>query len=485
VHTIEKINKLRSVFVSGSFNVLHPGHLRFLRFAKECGDRLVVAVMSDRLAGSEGHVHASLRLEGVQSITWVDEAFIFDEPLFDLIARLRPDIVVKGKEHELAFNPELPALEKFGGRLLFSSGESIFSSLDLIRKQFLAIDQHFIKLPHEFLLRHQIQLGRLIELVSKFSMLNVCVVGDLIIDEYITCEPLGMSQEDPTIVVTPVDSVRFVGGAGIVAEHAAGLGANVKLISVTGNDEARVFALENLKAAGVIAQLLVDDSRPTTLKQRYRSKGKSLLRVSHLHQGSITSSLQTQIYGLVEKAINNADLLVFSDFNYGCLPQSLVEGLVKIAKSKGVFLAADSQSSSQVGDISRFKFMNLLTPTEREARISTRNRDDGLVVLAEQLRRQAFAQNVLLKLGEEGLLIHARNAEGDDELLTDQVEALNSSPKDVSGAGDSLLITSAMALACDGTIWEAACLGSIAAALQVGRVGNTPLRTEELIQELA
>ena len=70
---------------------------------------------------------------------------------------------------------------------------------------------------------------------------------------------------------------------------------------------------------------------------------------------------------------------------------------------------ADSQSSSQLGDIGRFKCMDILTPTEREARISTRNREDGLVVLAEQLRKQASAQNVLLKLGEEGLLIHSVN----------------------------------------------------------------------------
>ena len=106
------------------------------------------------------------------------------------------------------------------------------------------------------------------------------------------------------------------------------------------------------------------------------------------------------------------------------------------------------------------------------------------MVLAEKLRQQAIANNVLLKLGEEGLLIHADNNQGAD-WLTDRVDALNSAAKDVAGAGDSLLITSAMTLACGGTIWEAACLGSLAAAVQVGRVGNTPLRTEELLRELS
>lgn len=475
---------MKIVFVSGSFNVLHPGHLRLLRFAKECGDRLIVAVQSDRLAGNAAHVHEHLRLEGMKSIAWVDETFIFDQPLTELIEHLRPDIVVKGKEHELNFNSELAVIEKYGGSLIFSSGETIFSSLDLIRKEFQVLDFESITQPLEFLLRHQIKPSRLIELLQQFSRLKLCVVGDLIIDEYITCEPLGMSQEDPTIVVTPIDSTRFVGGAGIVASHAAGMGASVTFVSVSGNDAARDYALAGLAAAGVSTLLLLDESRPTTLKQRYRCKGKSLLRVSHLHQGAISAALQTQLLTALDEVLDGADLLVFSDFNYGCLPQPLVDQLIAIAKSRGVLIAADSQSSSQVGDISRFRGMDLITPTEREARISTRNREDGLVVLAEQLRQQASARNVLLKLGEEGLLIHAPD-ESDDSWLTDRVAALNRAPKDVAGAGDSLLITSAMTLACGGTIWEAACLGSLAAALQVGRVGNTPLRTEELLRELS
>jgi bifunctional ADP-heptose synthase (sugar kinase/adenylyltransferase) len=90
---------------------------------------------------------------------------------------------------------------------------------------------------------------------------------------------------------------------------------------------------------------------------------------------------------------------------------------------------------------------------------------------------------VFLKLGEEGLLIYAGNGNSDD-WLTDRVDALNSAAKDVAGAGDSLLIASAMTLGCGGSIWEAAGLGSLAAAVQVGRVGNTPLRPEELLREL-
>lgn len=471
------------VLVAGNFNILHPGHMRLLRFARECGGKLVVAVYSDRIAGKSAHLPEHLRLEGVKSNSWVDEALLIDEPIEKVIVRLKPNIVVKGKEHESAYNPEQAAVEQYGGRLLFSSGEALFSSVDLLRREFLQSEVRTISLPQGYMQRHGIGIARLHELLDRFAQKKVCVVGDLIVDEYITCQPLGMSQEDPTIVVTPLDTARFIGGAGIVAAHAAGMGAKAEFVSVTGADGVREYSLEELAKAGVTARLLVDESRPTTLKQRYRSKGKTLLRVSHLHQGAIPVKLQAGLLEMVEEALAGADLLVFSDFNYGCLPQPVVDRMAEMARARGIMMAADSQSSSQVGDIGRFVGMDLLTPTEHEARLATRKKEDGLVVLAETLRQSSKARNVLLKMGEEGLLVHAGGAAA-NEWLTDRVNALNAAPRDVAGAGDSLLIASALTMACGGTIWEAACLGSLAAAVQVGRVGNTPLQTSELHREL-
>lgn len=125
---MNKTKKYRTVFVFGQFNVLHPGHLRLLRFAKENGDKLIVAVESDRMSAGSAHVSENLRLEGVQSIGWVDEAFIIDEPVISVIAKIRPHIVVKGKEHESLHNPEMKVLDQYGGKLLFGSGETTFSS---------------------------------------------------------------------------------------------------------------------------------------------------------------------------------------------------------------------------------------------------------------------------------------------------------------------------------------------------------------------
>lgn len=471
---------MKTVFVSGHFNILHPGHLRLLRFAKECGEKLIVGVESDIIAGSAAHITEKLRLEGIQSLTWVDEAFIMDEKVSQVIATLKPDMVVKGKEHEFKYNQEQNVIEGYGGQLIFSSGEKLFSSVDLIRKEFFDNSTGPINYPVQYFERHFITKDRLIQILDKFSSLRICVIGDLIVDEYITCQPLGMSQEDPTIVVSPIDSTKFIGGASIVAAHAAGLGAEVSFISVTGNDDAREFSKKKLDEAGVNSFLLVDSTRPTTLKQRYRSKGKSLLRVSYLHQDEISQTLQKKILDEIEGKLGIIDLFVFSDFNYGCLPQAMVEQIIAMLKTKNITIVADSQSSSQVGDIARFVGMDLITPTEHEARISTRDQESGLVILADRLKKMSDAKNILLKMGEEGLLVHA-----DDKMysnwFTDRVDALNGSPKDVAGAGDSLLIAAAMTIANGGSIWEAAGLGSIAAAVQVGRVGNTPLKLAELI----
>jgi rfaE bifunctional protein kinase chain/domain len=280
-----------------------------------------------------------------------------------------------------------------------------------------------------------------------------------------------------------VESKLYIGGAGIVAAHAAGLGAKVSFLSVSGKDANRAIALKKLQDFNVLVTLFEDESRPTSLKQRYRSKGKTLLRVSHLHQGAVDSRIQEKFVNTVVSLIDTVDLLIFSDFNYGCLPTEMVNQIIANASAKGVLMVADSQSSSQIGDIARFKGMSLLTPTEREARLSVRDSESGLVVLAEKLRQQADANNIFLKIGEEGLLVHAATNSG-EKWLTDRIPALNPMPVDVAGAGDSMLVASAMSLACKASIWEAAVIGSIAAAIQVSRVGNIPIQSNELFSAI-
>jgi rfaE bifunctional protein kinase chain/domain len=333
------------------------------------------------------------------------------------------------------------------------------------------------------MLRRGIEESVLKKLIQKFQSLKVVVVGDTIVDEYITCEALGMSEEDPSIVVAPIEKRKFIGGAAIVAAHAQNLGGSVCFISVVGDDETSKFCRSSLEKLGVISLLVIDKTRPTTLKQRFRSKGKTLLRVSHLSQLAVSPEIQERLFIELRGKIEDIDLVILSDFNYGVLPQSLVDRISRLCADNGVPVVADSQSSSQVGDIARFKGMTLITPTEREARLALKNNEVGLAVLGESLSQIAHAKNVILKLGEDGVLIHVP-LKGGKSWDTDRIPALNSDPKDVAGAGDCLLVASSLVLCVGGTIWEAACIGSIAAAVQVGRVGNTPIEVAEIIGEL-
>jgi rfaE bifunctional protein kinase chain/domain len=472
----------RVVFLSGNFNIIHPGHLRLLNFAAECGDFLVVGVSKDGVSAVV--IPEDLRLEGVQAIGVVNYAFILPVPAEEFIVALKPRVVIKGKEHEGQFNPELEAVESYGGKLLFSSGEVRFSSLNLLRHEIREFNPSSIYKPSDFLARHKFDCQDLVKVIDRFSSLRVVVMGDLIVDEYVTCDPLGMSQEDPTIVVTPIMRDLFVGGAAIAAAHARGLGAHVRYFGLAGTDQAASFAQQKLEHYGVDTYLVEDESRPTTLKQRYRVRDKTLLRVSHLRQHDMSFELISRILVEIDQALENADLVIFSDFNYGCLPQSLVDKVVEICAQRGIPMVADSQSSSQVGDISRFQGMMLIAPTEHEARLSVRDMGSGLAVLAGALHRKARTKHLYITLGSEGLLIQSEREATDSKLIADQLPAFNTAPKDVAGAGDCLLVCSSMALVTGASVWESAYLGSIAAACQVGRVGNLPLTSAEVIREL-
>jgi rfaE bifunctional protein kinase chain/domain len=353
--------------------------------------------------------------------------------------------------------------------------------MELLQAEYVSLRQSGIRKPVDYPRRNGFQIADLKDALEKFRGLKVVVIGDVMVDEYINCDPLGMSREDPTLVITPVESKRFVGGAGIVAAHARGLGASVKFISVAGRDEQAKFARRELQGHGVDAEILTDLTRPTTLKQRFRAWGKTLLRVNHLRQLSIAPALQDQLAATAEAALDGADVLLFADFNYGCLPQPLVDRLVAFAQARGVMMAADSQASSQMSDISRFKGMSIISPTEHEARLALHESEAGLVVVAERLQRAAQAENVVITLASEGLLIHAPK---NGAFHTDRLPAFNSSPKDVAGAGDSFFVCAALALRGGVDIWQAAYLGAVAAACQVSRIGNTPLTAAELLDEI-
>jgi rfaE bifunctional protein kinase chain/domain len=469
----------RVVMVSGNFNLVHPGHIRLLNFARSCGDALVVALHDDGEPGVA--VQRELRQEGLASMVAVDHVVTLrHQELTAFILALQPHVVVKGNEHERGINPEKDVVRSYGGHLIFSSGDARFSYMDVIRQERDDPFRPRLRRASEFCDKHGLTFLRLQELVNAFAGKRMLVVGDLIMDEYIHCEALGMSQEDPTIVVTPVESQRYVGGAGIVAAHLVGLGAQARFLTICGDDDVADAASASLKNLRVQHSIVRDGSRPTILKQRFRAAGKTLLRVSHLRSHDAGEEYIEQMFEKVEQQLHQTDLLVFSDFNYGCLPQAFVDRVSRLCLDSKIPFVADSQASSQVGDVSRFKQAALITATEREARLAVNDFKSGLQNVADRLVGKSGAHALIIKLGQEGCVI----VKPEPQLETSNLHALNRNPVDVAGAGDALLAAASLALVAGGNIWECAYLGSVAAALQVSRMGNVPLQFVELVNEL-
>jgi rfaE bifunctional protein kinase chain/domain len=462
--------KVNKVFISGKFRVIHAGHLRLFRTANEIGNNLVVAL---DVAGLN-HEEIDWRLKILSNIDHISKVLTFESDVSDVLRTTKPDVVLKGQEFRDAANPELEIIKEYGGKLVFSSGANFFSESDMISDTDEELLTKIISLPQDFISRNGLSTRQLISTISSFSNLNVCVIGDLIVDEYINCHPLGMSQEEPTIVVTPIDKKRFFGGAGIVAAHCQSLGAKTTFITATGDDEIANWAIETAKTYKLTIKNTVDKTRPTTLKQRFRSGSQTLLKVSQLTQDFLASNHEDQVVNTFEEISDTLDVLIFSDFSYGLLTPNVVERIMRIAGEKKILIAADSQSSSQIGSLDKFEGANLISATEREARLELKNSTSGLVVIAENLRAVLNSQNLLLKLGPDGVLISASDSTG-KTLATDEISSLNKNPIDTSGAGDSMLAASTLALATGADIYEAALIGSILSAIQVGRIGNTPI----------
>jgi rfaE bifunctional protein kinase chain/domain len=467
----------KKVFVYGDFYVLHPGHVRFLKFAASCGDQLYIGVNNSQ--PTPNYPTPQERIETLNSLELNSHSFIIETSLEQVLNEIKPDILVKGKEHEKNDNPEISWISKWNGKIVFASGDSTYFTGNLISQKELDLHSHWIK-PTDYLARHDCDPITLKKIVDGFNKLKVIVIGDLIIDEYVNCDALGMSREDPTLVVSPKESKKFLGGAGIVASHAQALGADVDFISIAGDDLTKNFAEDLLAKYKVKCTLFKDLSRPTTLKQRYRVADKTMLRVSHLRQHEISQEIASAIEAKLRKTIPHAQVLLFADFNYGCLPQKLVINLIQLAKKHGLVIGADSQSSSQIGDISRYVGATFVTPTEHEARLALRDSNSGLQHIGNELIKKISADAALITLGASGVLVVTRENDATSGLMTDLLPALNPVPIDTSGAGDSLLTVTSLALANNLTPYQAAYLGSLGAAIQVARIGNTPITANEL-----
>ncbi|OUX78735.1 MAG: hypothetical protein CBC19_04105 [Oceanospirillales bacterium TMED59] len=475
------LDNYKPTFVSGLFNILHPGHRRFLDFAASKSSHLIVGVFSDAAAGDSAYMPEEVRIAAVKGYLKSAEVILLDGDLKSTLIKLKPRLVVKGPEYKNRENIE-KIVGEWGGEIIFSAGnEKTGANIQVSTKDF----QVPWELPEikNFLKRRKISKASLINIVGKFKDTNVLTIGDIILDIYQYCRPLGMSKEDPTIVVQPIREEKFLGGAGIVAAHARALNAQSRIISVVGKDQNNRITSNFLSEYGVENSILFDASRKTTIKTRIKCEGKTLLRFSDLVEVNLSNEKILDVITEVKKYIDETDLIMLSDFNYGILPPGLVKELTSLKKSKKLLMTADSQSSSQYGDISRFKKMDLITPTEHEARIALNDKESGIVSIAYNLIKQSKAKNLFITLGEDGVLIQdGKNIDNANSI--DRLPALAKVCRDNSGAGDSMLTAASIALANGADIWHAAFLGAVISGLQVSTIGNQPISSDKIIEAI-
>lgn len=477
----------RIVFCFGHFNVIHPGHLRFLRHARSLGDVLVGAVYADvelpNTVPQAAWFPQSDRAHALASQYDVDHVLALDPSgLNAAVAALCPAVLVLGKEFETeqaeAVAGVVAFVRGFGGRVVYHAGRTTYAEDSLLVKptDILIAErrQTFLQACN----RQRVDPIALLSRCGDFSGRRLVVLGDTIVDHYVACDALGMSAEAPVIALKELSSRDYIGGAGIVACHVRALGAQVDFVSVTGQDDPARFVATGLAERGVRAHLSCDPSRPTTFKIRYLVGNQKMLRVSRLEQTSVPKSVEAQIIANLEKLIPSSHGVVVSDFVYGVVTQRVLDAAVHLAKRHSIPIFGDLQCSSQVGSVLKFQGFTLISPNEREARIALADNDSGLEAIAQQLLSRTGCAGLLMTLGSSGFVAYDHRGAA---VVSEVFPALDPNPIDVTGAGDALLSAVAVAMSSGWTVMEASALGSCVAALAVSRLGNVPIAAADIV----
>ena len=470
----------------GHFNVIHPGHIRYFENAKKYGKEIIVAIPykeNTRGRGSETLYSPEERMEGVSQVELVDYVVLLDGiNLADLVEKLKPSNLVLGKEFELERrNEAAKAIESVlenGGMVRFDAGRVHYASSNFLSKQPENILAERFDAYKKACERNGINFDKLVEDVDKFQSKSLLVIGDLILDQYIACDALGMSSEAPIVVLKEIGSKDFLGGAGIVAAHIASLGANAKLISMIGRDESARVLKKALNSYNICHELIEDPGRPTTYKARYMVDTQKLYRVSRLEDQPADSLIEMQIIEKINALSPFVSGILVSDFQYGVITDKVLKAIYANASKYNLMLYGDLQCSSQVGSILKFKNFDLLCPTEREARIALDSHGTGVEEVAHKLIELTNTKYLIFKMGSEGFIAYEKKADGG--ILREHFPALNANPLDVTGAGDSLLSCMSSALVYGLPFMHAAAVSACMAAISVQSIGNTPIRKKDL-----
>lgn len=474
------------VMCHGTFDLVHPGHLRHLAYAKSRANKLIVSLTADSFvhkANNRPYVPEDLRALNLASLELVDFVIIDRNPdPIELIEEIRPDFFVKGFEYgnaesmPIKTKAEKEMVESYGGEMVFSPGDFILSSSKVIENDppNIAIEKLMILMEVE-----KITFEHLRDSLNNLNSLTVEIIGDLIVDSLTTATVIGGHRKTPTPSVRIEKSEKFVGGAGIVAKHMNATGVNVKLHSIVGEDEIGKFAINDLITSGVDFQFILDETRPTTHKNAVIADGYRLIRIDEVNNSSIN---EEQIIKLVNKIKNSScDAIILSDFRHGIFNKSTIPQILDSIPT-GVFKIADSQVASRWGNILDFPNCDLITPNEQEVRFALADQDSVIRPLGTELMKKSGANTLMLKLGARGMLTFRTDEKSGDRPSYFAIDALvRENIVDPVGSGDALLAYAGIVLLKTGNEVIASIIGTIAAGLACQKHGNVTVTPSEII----
>ncbi|HEY6804670.1 MAG TPA: bifunctional ADP-heptose synthase [Pyrinomonadaceae bacterium] len=316
---------------------------------------------------------------------------------------------------------------------------------------------------------------RLVEIVKRFPKQKLVIIGDAIADRFLFGSISRVSREAPVFILRHEQTETVPGGAANCAVNLASLGADVCLVSVVGNDEAGRELIDKLQLAGVnISCLLTSDKIQTTTKVRIlagqtHSSRQQVIRVDYEGGPLADSELHSLLLERLESQSAEAKAIIISDYNYGVVGDSAVEFL----RNSKLPVLVDSRfrSASLTG-------FTAATPNEDEVEQLI----DEPIVSQEQLEKAAI--QLKQKLGHQALLV-TRGGNGmmlleNDEAPLHIVAVGAQQPVDVTGAGDTVIATFALALASGASFSDAARLANYAGGLVVMKRGTASITPQEL-----
>ena len=307
---------------------------------------------------------------------------------------------------------------------------------------------------------------------------RIAVVGDLMLDRYIWGSVSRISPEAPVPVIDMENEQARLGGAANVAKNIKSLGGNPMLVGVIGADNSgrqlhEIICENGFSTDGVV----VDSSRPTTVKTRVIANNQHVVRIDRESKSDISDIIQNTIIDILARSIQSIDGIIIEDYNKGVVAASLISKLVKLANDHKKIITVDPKFNN----FFEYRNVTIFKPNRKEAEevLGQRLRtEDDIFHAGASLQKRLQCTSLLLTLGEHGMALF----EADGTMTRVPTWAQN--VQDVSGAGDTVISTLTMALSGGATLKEAATLANFAGGIVCGYVGIVPIDKAVLRNEI-